>query len=403
MKDYFQRFIKVLKEDDTTPESLASQKATIRLFCMAMTLICIGLALMNFHRGFPFIALANLGVGAVLYVCALLSKYDKSIKYFEGCSLVVIIVLFSMYLLASNNGGVGTYWMIIMPILFAELFGLRSCLLIGGVFQLELILLFWTPLQKKMEGQYSEQVLLIFPVFFFFAFLLAVILGYKEKQYRLADKKKDAMMEQAILEERRRVERVSIDAIMSVTHALDAKDPYTRRHSEHVAFYATCIAEALGMTPEQVEEIGRAGQLHDLGKIGIPDAILNKEAKLTDEEYARMKTHVDIGADIISEFSTMPELVTGAKYHHERYDGLGYGNGLKGEEIPLTGRIICVADTIDAMYTKRVYREKLDKQVVIDEIKACSGKQFDPELADLAVRLIQEGMLEHMEEDFGEA
>lgn len=154
------------------------------------------------------------------------------------------------------------------------------------------------------------------------------------------------------------------------------------------------IAKELGYSDEECENLRKAALLHDIGKIGIPDRILNKPERLTDEEYAIMKSHVEKGAEILKSFTLVNHVEEGALYHHERYDGKGYMHGLKGEEIPLNARIIGIADTFDAMTANRVYRKKLNKDYVLGEIRRGSGTQFDPELVDIMLRLIDSGRID---------
>ena len=181
--------------------------------------------------------------------------------------------------------------------------------------------------------------------------------------------------------------------IMAIARTVDAKDENTSQHSQRVSEYSVMLARELGFTEEECENLRNAALLHDIGKIGIPDSILNKPAKLTDEEYAIMKTHVTRGAEILKDFTMIDHVVEGAKYHHERYDGKGYPSGLAGEEIPIYGRIIGVADAFDAMTQNRVYRKKLDISWVLEEIERCKGSQFDPDIADIMVRLVHEGKI----------
>lgn len=184
------------------------------------------------------------------------------------------------------------------------------------------------------------------------------------------------------------------ETIMAIAKTVDAKDPRTSKHSERVAGYAACIAKALGWDEEACTGIYKTGLLHDIGKIGIPDAVLNKPGKLTDEEYDLMKTHVDRGAEILKGFTIVKDVDLGARFHHERYDGNGYPQGLKGKEIPLQARIIGIADAFDAMTSNRVYRDKLKREVVLEELKRCSGSQFDPDLIEVFLKLIEDGVIE---------
>lgn len=185
--------------------------------------------------------------------------------------------------------------------------------------------------------------------------------------------------------------QMSNETIITIARAVDAKDKNTSQHSQRVAEYSVLIAEKLGFTPEQKAVLKQTALLHDIGKISIPDNILNKPSRLTDEEYAIMKNHVVAGAEILRDFTTISSIADGALYHHERYDGKGYVHGLKGEEIPLNARIIGIADAFDAMTANRVYRKKLDFDYVLGELEKGKGSQFDPYLADVMLDLIHSG------------
>ncbi|MBE6742226.1 MAG: HD-GYP domain-containing protein [Ruminococcaceae bacterium] len=181
------------------------------------------------------------------------------------------------------------------------------------------------------------------------------------------------------------------ESIETFTGFIDAKDPYTNGHSKRVAIYTKRIAEAMGYEGEELERIYYIALLHDCGKIGVPDGILGKPGRLTDEEYEIIKSHTVRGGEILSSFKSLPNVGEGALYHHERYDGKGYPEGKAGEDIPLIARMICVADSYDAMNTNRVYRKHLSKEEIIREIESNKGKQFDPEIADIFLGLIKNG------------
>lgn len=188
--------------------------------------------------------------------------------------------------------------------------------------------------------------------------------------------------------------KMSNETIISIARTVDAKDSNTSEHSFRVSEYSVAIAKRLGYSKEKCENLRQMALLHDIGKIGIPDAILNKPAKLTDEEYEIMKTHVIRGGEILKDFTMIDNVSVGALYHHEKYDGTGYCHGLKGEEIPLDARIIGIADAFDAMTANRVYRKQLDINMVINELKRCSGTQFDPKLVDIMLSLIEERIID---------
>ena len=184
------------------------------------------------------------------------------------------------------------------------------------------------------------------------------------------------------------------ETVMAIANAVDAKDVRTHQHSMRVAEYAVLIAKEMNcfkwwQRRKALSSLGKAAQLHDIGKIGVPDSVLNKVGRLTDEEYEKMKSHVTRGAEILKDFTLVEHVEEGAKYHHERYDGRGYPNGLKGEEIPIFARIIGVADAFDAMTSNRVYRNHMDTDYVMNEMKRGRGTQFDPQVLDAFFRLVE--------------
>ena len=186
------------------------------------------------------------------------------------------------------------------------------------------------------------------------------------------------------------IEKLSLHIVETLAEAIDAKDTYTHGHSKRVAEYSQEIAKRSGMSDEACRSIYMMGLLHDVGKIGIPDAVINKPGKLTDEEYGLIKNHPPKGSKILSNIEEMPELATGAHWHHERYDGRGYPDGLKGENIPEEARIIAVADAYDAMTSFRSYRGVMPQEAVREQIEKGKGSQFDPVYAGIMLEIIDE-------------
>jgi len=181
------------------------------------------------------------------------------------------------------------------------------------------------------------------------------------------------------------------DMFMGTLHSLvssiDAKDTYTCGHSERVAWLSRQLAEAAGLDPYTVERVYLSGLVHDVGKIGVPEAVLSKPGKLTDEEFDMIKAHPEIGARILKDIRQMQDLLPGVLHHHERYDGRGYPHKIAGQDIPLFGRLICLADSFDAMSSTRTYRQAMPLEKVLAEVERCAGTQFDPELAKVFVKL----------------
>lgn len=185
-----------------------------------------------------------------------------------------------------------------------------------------------------------------------------------------------------------KLEKAYLDSIQTLRYTVEAKDPYTRGHSDRVSEFSVLIGENLNMSEEDLKTLRVGGLFHDIGKIGIPDSILLKESKLTDDEYSQIKNHPSIGAHILCNAEVFKDIIPIVKHHHERYDGNGYPGKLKGEEIPFMARIAAVADTFDAMTSKRTYRNALDIEVVKSEIERCSGTQFDPQIAKVFLDIL---------------
>lgn len=187
---------------------------------------------------------------------------------------------------------------------------------------------------------------------------------------------------------------LSMNMLETLAGTIDAKDKYTNGHSLRVSIYATKLAEALGWDEKRISILRYEALLHDIGKIGVPDTILNKPAKLNDTEFALIKSHVVVGSDILRKMVVLPGAAEVARYHHERYDGKGYPDGISGADIPIDARIVCIADSYDAMNSNRIYRKALTPEVIRAELIGGRGTQFDPELLDKFVELLDSNELE---------
>lgn len=185
-----------------------------------------------------------------------------------------------------------------------------------------------------------------------------------------------------------KLQKAYLDIVQTIRATVEAKDTYTRGHSDRVSAYSVLLGKYLNLSPEDLEILRIGGLFHDVGKIGIPDTILLKNGKLTDEEYTEIKKHPKIGADILDNSDMFKDIIPFVKYHHERYDGRGYPEGLSGENIPYIARIAAVADSFDAMSSKRVYRDSLPKEIVKEEIIKNLGTQFDPEIGAIFLEII---------------
>ena len=199
-----------------------------------------------------------------------------------------------------------------------------------------------------------------------------------------------------------RMERISTATLEALVNALEAKDPYLRGHSARVADLSANIATEIGMTEEDVDRVRMAGRLHDLGKIGTRDAVVNKEGPLTAEEFEHVKQHVIIGAQILAPLVHLGDVVNMVKTHHERHDGTGYPDGLRGEEIPMGGRIIGAAEVYDALTTSRPYQEKMTPEQAVERMADLSGTVLDPKIYEALVRIVgRRQTLVFLDEDVG--
>ncbi|RKP51565.1 HD-GYP domain-containing protein [Cohnella endophytica] len=185
----------------------------------------------------------------------------------------------------------------------------------------------------------------------------------------------------------------TLNLTLALAKSLDSRDPYTASHSENVAYYALCVAKAMRLSNKRCDDIHTGGLLHDIGKIGVGESILSKTSKLTDEEFERIRQHPIIGYEMVKHISQFRKngILDMILYHHERYDGKGYPKGLKAEEIPLAARIMAVADSFDAMTSRRVYRPQTDINYAIAEIRKNKGAQFDPEIAEIFIEIVEKG------------
>ena len=238
-------------------------------------------------------------------------------------------------------------------------------------------------------------IFMVFDVSCFAIFVIVLILddhrkkkALKEFNVMLGEKVEEQTLEITLQKEQQA--RLLERTVLALARTVDAKDRYTSGHSTRVAAYSRMIAQRMGKSPEEQEEIYRAGLLHDVGKIRVPEEIINKPGKLTAEEYEIMKLHPITGYHILKEISADKIFSDGARFHHERYDGNGYPNGLAGTQIPEIARIVGVADAYDAMASNRSYRQALPQHIVRSEIENGKGKQFDPQIADIMLDLIDE-------------
>ena len=242
---------------------------------------------------------------------------------------------------------------------------------------------------NMLEYEYSVEFLRRFPFIYMLSFAFSVYFNYELQLYHIKQMSSIDNLNKAVSAERKRNIELAMQTIVSICNAVDEKDKYTKEHSARVAKYGKLIARELGWSNEQQEKVYIAGLIHDIGKIGIPDNILNKSGKLTDEEFAMIKEHTQKGYNILKGYDGHEGIVEVILYHHERYDGKGYPKHLKGKEIPKMARIITIADSFDAMNSKRVYRDRQSKEYIKQQLKEGKGKQFAPIFVEVFLKLLE--------------
>ena len=312
--------------------------------------------------------------------------------------VTILLLVSSVYCIYfGGNDGFQNLWFFIAPSILLLLvglpFGVPCCVGYGVV----ITVLFWSPLCEKMAYSYAWDYRFYYPVFYWSFFLLMLVTDLLFKKYRIEQEREQEAMEAEVRATVEEAQKLMINSVAAIGRMIDEKDKYTREHSQRVADYSRLIAANLksyAPTEKELDQIYRGALLHDIGKIAIPDAILKKTYRLNDEEYAIMKTHPVWGRKILAGLSFLPQADYGASYHHERYDGKGYPEGIRLDDLPYIVRIISAADALDAMNSNRCYRKQCGRDYIISEFEKGSGTQFDPEVAETVIYLIEEGKIE---------
>ena len=257
----------------------------------------------------------------------------------------------------------------------------------GFYFSLVILILRFIRLGRNL---FHHNLMVLPGIFMSIVALVSVILIYQSNEQIIKTQKKH----------RQELEEFTKSIIGAFTNCIDGKDAYTNGHSYRVALYTTMLANKLGVTDQAtLDKYYNIGLLHDIGKISIPDAILTKPGKLTPDEFETIRSHAQEGYKILKDVKIQEDIAAGAHYHHERYDGTGYPDGLIGKDIPLVARIIAVADAFDAMSSTRSYRKKLPLDYIAQEIETYAGTQFDPEVANAFLSLYEEGAFDNLRDE----
>ena len=395
MKKFIKSIIDTIKNNIYVGERYEKNLHAIAIQAVIVFIIGVIMCVINLHNHEYLTSISSFAFVIASPICFYIVKFRKNRTLAIIITMMTILNVFTFDVFFVTNGF--TYlWIMLVPLGVSFLFGIKEGIVATVYFEIIFIIAFYTPIKYSLGENYHTIITDRFPILYFFHGLITIFVTYqyhKSVQFEIEYEKKlnDEVIKQTknAIDRAKRLEKLSKDVVAAFAQTIDAKDKYTNGHSMRVSIYAVKLGEALGFSEEELKDLEMEALLHDIGKIGVPDVILNKPGKLNDAELKQIRAHTVIGRQIVDEIEDMRHVGAVAMYHHERYDGSGYPEGLKGEAIPLHARIVAVADAYDAMYSKRVYRDALTKENILLEFARCKGTQFDPMLADTFVKIIK--------------
>jgi len=374
-----------------------------KVVSLTMFLLGVAMAITTAIEGNKAMIIVSFTYGPLFLLSFIVTTITKKAKFFLVLGYVLSFVMEFVFLYTGGHEGFGIFWMCIITF-FTFFTNKKKVFYIANSLYLSFVILgFWSPLSRFCY-QFPETITIRFPILYAIEFIFASIIRRrltraehnKDELLKYLIRLQDGLQQQVtdrtkeLVDEKNNSEKLLIEVTQALATTIDAKDTYTSGHSRRVAEYSKRIAELLGKGEKEQNEIFFIALLHDIGKIGIPDEIINKRDNLTKEEFDQMKKHPEIGYEILKNITTMPNLEIGVRWHHERLDGKGYPDGLSGDKIPEYARIISVADAYDAMTSNRSYRKYLPQDVVRNELVKGSGTQFAPEIAEKMIQIIDE-------------
>ncbi|MCR5189433.1 MAG: HD-GYP domain-containing protein [Treponema sp.] len=374
-----------------------------KVVSLTMFILGIIMAITCHIEGNRSMVIVSLTYGPLFLISLIVTIITKNSLFFQILGYIMSFVMEIIFLITGGQEGFGIFWMCIITLFTFFANKKRLFYIVNSLYILFVILGFWTPLSQFCY-QFSYTMRVRFPLLYIIEFIFAIIIKIRmtktennrnelfnnllELQNNLQKQVEERTQE--LEAEKNNSEKLLIEVTQALATTIDAKDKYTSGHSRRVAEYSKKLAFLLGKDEKTQQEIYLTALLHDIGKIGIPDGIINKNGKLTIEEYDIIKKHPTIGYEILKNISTMPNLNIGVRWHHERIDGTGYPDGLIGKDIPEYAKIISVADAYDAMTSNRSYRKFLPQEVVRLELEKGINKQFDEVIAKKMIELIDE-------------
>ena len=333
--------------------------------------------------------------------CAYLAGVVKNRKLAILSPTIFCGIVFAVYALTGVMEGAAILWSFLLPIGISYFVSVKSGILLSACYTVFYFVLFYTPVLKLLPVDYSRGFISHFPLIFAsMATLTSIAMIQYHRGVLFENEYTDRLNAEVAKQTRRaneradRLEALSEEMVQTLAVTIDAKDRYTNGHSFRVSAYSVALARQLGWPDEEIKHLEHEALLHDIGKIGVPDAVLNKPGRLTDDEFMIIQSHTLTGGNILSRSEGLLEASRVARHHHERYDGSGYPDRLAGEAIPVHARAVAIADAYDAMRSDRIYRKGLPRDVIRGELVKGRGRQFDPQFLDAFLELFDAGTLD---------
>lgn len=389
MKEQFKHVWRVINTDTYVGKSLRNNLALIKSVMLIISLVtffmtCINIVAKSWFMGATTAFLMVLACASYIYIVKTGNRDVVSMGL-----VIATSIMFTYYFIIGGNDGFAVLWILVVPYAIMSIAGMKYGVITCIYYFILLVICCWSPGRAFIQYDYGKEFFMRFPVLYILAVLISFRVNYQLQVFNIKQMLEFDELTHAVAQERERNTKLAMQTIISIGKAVDAKDPYTNQHSARVGEYSKLIAKECGWNEEVQERVYIAGLIHDIGKIGVPDDILNKPDRLTDKEFEMIKRHPEVGYNILKGYDAMTGTGDAILYHHERYDGKGYPAGLSGEDIPVIARIIAVADSFDAMNSNRIYRKARTREYILEQIEEGKGKQFDPQFAQAILFLVE--------------
>ena len=371
----------------------------ITMVCAVFSVVMLAFTIINMVQGYFNSTILSLTSSILFGLSGTICWLKKNREIPAILITIGVGLLCTFYTIKGTSEGFAILWTTLVPIALMYFLDVRFGIYFSVYFELLFIVCFLTPIKEHITG-YSELFMARYPLLYLCIVIIDSIamIQYHNNtldQYEYDNRLNDEVeaMSRRVNERSEQIEEMSFQMIQTLANAIDAKDNYTKEHSLRVSQYSVALARALGWNERRISRLRYDAMVHDIGKIGIPDAILNKKGRLSEDEFEVIQSHTIRGYQIFEKTTAFPTAKLVARHHHERFDGTGYPDHLKGKDIPENARIVCIADAFDAMSSDRCYRKALSIESIREEIEKGAGTEFDPEYAEVFIKLLDDGVI----------